>query len=532
VPHDAPSRLPTSLVVLLWIAALPLLMAGLGTPVVQRTQEARVLETAREMLDSRDWRQWLVPRLNGDVRLQKPPLAYWLAAGSFRIFGINDFAGRLPFVLAGWLTLAVVYRFARGLLDQRFALFAVAILLTSYMFFVHFRLAETDSVAGLFVSAAIYWLWKGASQPRRSQSFLSFHLAGLAIAMAVLSKGPPGVFPVFFFLAWVIVERNWAALRRSLFSGALLTTAVLAGWWFLYVRTSAFAHVLKDELFIVTGGEDHRQPFYMYFPQLLRASAPWTGLMILGVIFAIRDWRREPAARTALLWLAVILLPLCIIRNRQNHYLVPLTPALAMLAAYAVEKGLQIGTRDAKAANWVVGVTIGFSFLSPIGVYWFARQQNGFLQTQDLVVIILLFAAVLAAASMGRRNGLAAAVACYAAGLSLCLAVMFGRWLPSLHRVTHRTIAADLREAFPEGGYRFYGRDPSFPLIWNLRQVVPTVDSEEALNRTLAEAPQIVVIAQTKNNRPPPPIPPQLKQVREFESGDEGMTFRIYRLSQ
>ena len=149
-----------------------------------------------------------------------------------------------------------------------------------------------------------------------------------------------------------------------------------------------------------------------------------------------------------------------------------------------------------------------------------------------VVVFVLLLAAVLAAASLGRRHGLSAAVASYAAGLSLCLAVMFGRWLPSLHRVTHRTVAADLREAFPEGGYCFYGRDPSFPLIWNLRQVVPTVDSEAALKRTLADAPQTVVIAQTKNNRPPPAIPAQLKQLREFESGDEGMVFRIYRLSE
>jgi 4-amino-4-deoxy-L-arabinose transferase-like glycosyltransferase len=514
----------------LWVVSLPLLMAGLNTPVVQRTQEARVMETAREMLASGDWRQWMIPRLNGVVRLQKPPLAYWLAAGSFRLFGINDFAGRLPFALAGWLTLGIVYRFARGLLDQRFALFTVAILLTSYMFYVHFRLAETDSLAALFVTAAIYWLWKAAGETRaRRSSFFSFHLAGVAIALAVLAKGPPGLFPVLFFLAWTIVERNWEALRRFAISGALLTTAVLCGWWFLYVRTSPYAHVLRDELFIVAGGEDHRQPFYIYFPQLLRATAPWTGLMILGFICAIRDWRLQPAARAALLWLGVILLPLCVIRNRQNHYLVPLTPALAMLAAFAVYKGLQAGTREARAANWVIGITIVASFFAPVGVYWFARHQNGFLQTLDLVVIVLLLSAVLAAASLGRRHGLGAAVAAYAAGLSLCLAVMFGRWLPSLHRITHRTVAADLREAFPDGGYRFYGRDPSFPLIWNLRQVVPTVDSEEALRRALNDAPETIVIAQTKNNRPPPPIPPQLKQVREFESGDEGMTFRIYR---
>jgi 4-amino-4-deoxy-L-arabinose transferase-like glycosyltransferase len=108
VPQTIPFRLSCPIILALWIAALPLLLFGLGTPVVQRTQEARVLETAREMLDSRDWRQWMIPRLNGQVRLQKPPLAYWVAAGSIKVLGVNDFAGRLPFALAGWLTIAVV----------------------------------------------------------------------------------------------------------------------------------------------------------------------------------------------------------------------------------------------------------------------------------------------------------------------------------------------------------------------------------------------------------------------------------------
>jgi 4-amino-4-deoxy-L-arabinose transferase-like glycosyltransferase len=532
VPPPAPFRLSPALTWSLWIAALPLLLAGLGTPVVQRTQESRVLEAAREMLDSVDWRQWMIPRLNGEVRLQKPPLAYWVAAGSFKIFGVNDFAGRLPFALAGWLTLAVVYRLGRGLMDQRFGLLSAAILLTSYMFFRHFRLAETDSLAALFVAAGIYWIWKGSVEHTRRRSYSAFHLAGVAIALTVLAKGPPGLFPVLFFVAWVIVEKNWAALRRFGTSGALLTTLVVGGWWFLYVRSSPHAHILKDELFVVTGGEDHVRPFYMYFPQILKATAPWTGLFVLGLIWGIRDWRLQPAARVALLWAGVILLPLCLIGNKQEHYLVPLTPALAMLAAFAVQRGIESSTRDALAARWVAGVTIAISFFVPVGVYFVARQQRGYLQTMDLALIVLALAAALAVASVGRRHGLSAAVIAYAAGLACCFAVIFGRWWPSLNPVTHRTIAADLRAAFGDGPYVFYGRDPSFPLVWNLRQVAPAAPTPEALQRTLQQAPQIVVIAQTKNNRPPPPIPPQLKQVAEFDPGDEGMTFRIYRAGE
>ena len=70
----------------LWILAGAALLAGLGEPPVRRTQEARVLVTAREMVVSPDGlRAWLVPHLNAHIRLEKPPLAYWAAAGAFEM---------------------------------------------------------------------------------------------------------------------------------------------------------------------------------------------------------------------------------------------------------------------------------------------------------------------------------------------------------------------------------------------------------------------------------------------------------------
>jgi 4-amino-4-deoxy-L-arabinose transferase-like glycosyltransferase len=526
VPHDHPFRPSTSLLLALWFLALPLLLAGLGTPVVRRTQEARVLETAREMLDSNHWRRWMIPRLNGETRMQKPPLAYWLAAGSFRLFGLNDFAGRLPFALAGWLTLALVYLLGRDLVDARFGLTAAAILMTSFMFFRNFRLAETDSLAALFVTAAIRWLWKGSVRP--GCSLIAYHLAGASIALAVLAKGPPGVFPVLFLIAWAVAEKNYTPLRRFLTSGAILTTLVVAGWWFLYVRTSPEAHVLGDELKVVTGGEDHVGKFYAYFPEVLKAIAPWAGMFALGLFWGIRGWRSQPAARVAILWLGVILLPLCLIGNKQEHYLVPLTPSLALLAAFAVRHALQAGPRERRIAGWVMGITIAVSLLAPVGVYVVARHLRGFLETLDVLVIVLTLAAGVTAASVGLRHGLGAAVAAYAAALAPCFAVMLGRWEPSLQPVTHRTIAADLVRSFGDRPMRFYGKDPSFPLGWNLHRIVPISTSPAELEKALAEQPRTVVIVQVKNKRQPPPIPPELTHVAQFDTRDDGMTFGIY----
>ena len=76
-----------------------MLGAFLGHVPVTRSQEARVLETAREMLDA-PRHGWVVPQLNGRPRMQKPPLAYWLTALSFKALGVGEAAGRLPAALA------------------------------------------------------------------------------------------------------------------------------------------------------------------------------------------------------------------------------------------------------------------------------------------------------------------------------------------------------------------------------------------------------------------------------------------------
>src|SRR3954466_14463941 len=89
-----------------WAGSLVILLTFIGRPPVQRTQEARVLETAREML-GQPWRAGLIPQLNGAPPLRKPPLTYWLAAAAYHVGGVNETAGRVPTAVIGWLTLAV-----------------------------------------------------------------------------------------------------------------------------------------------------------------------------------------------------------------------------------------------------------------------------------------------------------------------------------------------------------------------------------------------------------------------------------------
>jgi 4-amino-4-deoxy-L-arabinose transferase-like glycosyltransferase len=556
VPQSFFFRLSPPTLFLLWLATLLLLLAGLGTPVTQRTQEARVLETAREMLASQDFHQWLIPRLNEKVRMEKPPLAYWITAGSFRLFGVSEFAGRLPFALMGWILIAIVYRFAKRLIDAQFAFFSAAILLTSWMFFSHFRLAETDAPATVFLTAAVYWLWRGGTETRSARSFAWFDLAGVMIGLAALAKSPfQGAFAILFFIFWALVHKNWSALARLLLSGGLLIALVCGGWWYFYAHTSPYASVLWTEVLVVTRGEDHVGHFYNYFPWVLRAVLPWTGLVVLGAIWGIcimlftlfghySGWNdrfgwmykdrgeesatRDHAVRTLICWSAAIFIPLLLGGNKQNHYLVPMMPPLAMLAAYALCRGLAPDCKEAPLVRWVIGITFALSLLTPVAVFVISRHLHQPIQSAELALILVLLAAMIATLIIARWQGALAGVAAYAAGMALAYAVMLGRWVPSLDQVHHRAIAAELRAAYKNGPYVFYGKDFSLPLIWNLRQAAPLFEKSQDLEKELDKDPETVVITEAKNNHQPPQVPPRLQKVAELETGDEGGIFRVY----
>src|SRR2546421_380107 len=83
------------------------------------------------------------PAFRGRVRVENPPLAYWLAAISYKIFGVSEWAGRLPFAMILWLTIGLVFIIGGQMFCPRAGFFAAACLAGSYMFLRYGRLAET-----------------------------------------------------------------------------------------------------------------------------------------------------------------------------------------------------------------------------------------------------------------------------------------------------------------------------------------------------------------------------------------------------
>jgi 4-amino-4-deoxy-L-arabinose transferase-like glycosyltransferase len=542
-----------------WAGSLVLLLALVGGPPVQRTQEARVLETAREML-GRPWRAWLIPQLNGDLRLRKPPLPYWFAAAGYKLGGVNETAGRVPTAVIGWLTLGVTFLAAERLFGTRAGFFAAATLLGSYLFFRHTRLAETDAPATLFVTLAVYGVLRAASEGRgqgdcgwriadgglkdlaldpksemrnlesqdrrpgplpeyrvrvqeaepRSVSAFWLHVAAASTGMAFLSKGGPGLFPILFLFGYAAVARRWDVLRRFVTSGAVITLVCVGASWYAYAAAVVGPKQFIEEMHELSSGEDHGGAFYMYFPQILVATAPWSGMVVLGLVEAVRRWRVDVRARVMVVWVSACLLPLFVAGNKQFHYLMPLTPALMVLAGWALDAACGPAavaddrTGFADAGRSVMRLTVIAAFLAGVLLPVVARHELGRARPGDLVLALGLLVLVVGIALLRKAYGRAVGSAAFAGGCAVALVLLLGVWWPTLRPHNTRAVAREIRNQLPQGPYCYIGANFSLPLCFNLRTEIRRATTPAQLMSLVREHGVRGAIAQSKAGREAP----------------------------
>ena len=476
---------------------------------VERAQEARVLETAREMI-GQGWENWLIPHCNGQVRLRKPPLAYWAAAGAFKIFGVHDWAGRIPFALALWLTLWATYAACWPIIGRRGALLASAALAGTY-FFVRFgRYAETDVLSTFFVTAAIAGIVHGSLARRLSGRMTLYVLAGIAIGGAIMSKGPPAIFPVLFLFAIAWALRRGRILVEFLLSGAVLMIAAVAVPWWLYVSKRPEFSVVGNELKKVTLGLDHPGPPWFYFILIFLATAPWCALIVLGIVGLIRRFRRDIRARILILWIACIILPMSLVVKKQDHYMLAMLPALMAPAGWAVDQTLR-GRRDAvRATRVTLLITAIGGLIATAGPLVAAHQIRQHIIAIDYLLssIVLISSIWFLLVVIRSRNmlSLQSLLIIFTAGAVL-MTIAIAHWRPALEPITYPQVAAQIDREFVNRQLVLFDAE-NLPICFYLGRTIPYYHTRQELMDALAHNPTLTIIweQQEKFAAPPPGI--------------------------
>lgn len=301
--------------------------------------EPRYAQVAREMWARHDW---ITPVLGGMPWLEKPPLYYWQAMVAYTLFGVSDWAARIPSAVDATLMVVAVFLFLRKF-RPGFQLDGALIIASSAAVIGFGRAASTDMpLASMFTIAMLDWYaWKETSNKLWLAGFYAF------VGLGVLAKGPIAVFLAIVVIAvFAACKRDWRLVSRTLWlPGILLFCAVTLPWYVLVqLRNPEFFRIFILQHNLERFGSNlyhHAEPFWFYLPIALLGLLPWTVLIVDVIARKFRDlWkeRREIPQPDAfslflLIWLVVPILFFSISQSKLPGYILPALPAGSLLLA-------------------------------------------------------------------------------------------------------------------------------------------------------------------------------------------------------
>ena len=335
--------------VLLW-AGLVLLLAALwfvklpGRPLAH-PDEGRYAEIPREMVATGDW---VTPRLNGFAYLQKPPLQYWATAAAYEVFGVAEWTARLWTALAGLLAVLATWFAGRRLLGRDAGAYGALALLASPYFVVMSGVNTLDMGVSLFLSGAVfsYLLSRQTTEPRAGRRWML--VAWAAMALAVMSKGLIGVvLPLATLAAYAIWHRQPGAIARLyLLPGLALFAAITVPWFVLAARANPdfleFFFLHEHFQRFTSTVHNRTGPLWYFVPIVALAVAPWIAPAAAGLV---RAWRSQPdggavsTRRFLLFWCVIVFAFFSVSQSKLPAYILPIVPALALLAGDALAGG-------------------------------------------------------------------------------------------------------------------------------------------------------------------------------------------------
>ena len=362
-------------------------MAGTWSlPLIDR-DEPRFAEASREMIGRGNY---IVPYFNNQLRLDKPPVAYWAQVASYHIFGENDFAARFPSAIAAALTALSIVVWGRRMGGEKLGWWAAIIFTLSLQTFVHAKAAVADMWLVLFMTLAHWAGYELIQRPTLNQGaavsrppwaiwkspFLVFYLA---LALGFLAKGPIAWTPLLTVAVVIIYTRDWQLLRRFKFVGGILLTLLAVALWGIpaliqthgeFFSIGIGRHVIGRSLTTMEGHGASSLGVYVlllpfYFVTVFVSFFPWS----IKLPWLVRKlWRNREAGVDApgyngnpidiylLAGIAVIFVIFTLVSTKLPHYTLPAFPLLALLLARHWNQGAAIESRRSVFATVAIAI--------------------------------------------------------------------------------------------------------------------------------------------------------------------------------
>ena len=367
-------------VAVLLVAAAVYLACAVSPPSLQDDVDAVQAQIARNMLTSGDW---VTPRLDGVVYLEKPPLIYWLIAISYKTFGVHDWAARIPVALSAMALSWLIAAFGIWAFGKRAGFYAGLAMATCVGLWLFTRVLIPDVMLTATIALAMWALLRVLDEDEPNPRAWA-HVLAASLGVGLLWKSLIGVvFPVAAGLIYLALTRRlfslrtWKQLRP--FSGALIILLIAAPWHVLATLRNPpyFDFTMRSE-----PGEYHGFLWFFFInEQLLRFLNlryprdyntvprlyfwlfhlawlfPWSVYFPATLKLSYRPVDRAGRTRLlALCWTGFILI-FFTFSTTQEYYSMPCYPAMALLLGSALGAG----------GNWIERGTRALTVLAGVG---------------------------------------------------------------------------------------------------------------------------------------------------------------------
>ena len=374
---------------MLFFACVAFHMIGTwSVPLIDR-DEPRFAEASREMIERGDY---IVPHFNNQLRLDKPPLAYWAQIASFEIFGENDFAARFPSAIAAALVAMSILAWGKKIGGDRVGWWAAIIFTLSLQTFVHAKAAVADMWLVLFVTLAHWAGWellkvqKTPNTERRTPNIEWFWWTTFwsSLALGFLAKGPIAWTPLLTLAAMKYFSRDVDLAKRFKFlRGILLTLALVALWGVPaliqthgeFFKIGIGRHVIGRSFSAMESHGSNSLWIYLlllpfYFVTIFASFFPWS---IKLPSLTKKLWRdRDKIDIYLLCGAGAIFVVFTLIKTKLPHYTLPAFPLLSLFVARHIDNERFLKS----AATFAVCLYLVLAFFAaPFSAQFFPAAQ-------------------------------------------------------------------------------------------------------------------------------------------------------------
>jgi 4-amino-4-deoxy-L-arabinose transferase-like glycosyltransferase len=339
-------------IVLLWAL---IYVPGLASPPMMDDADSEHAQIAREMLQRHDY---VTMHVNGVRYLDKAPLPYWLTAVSYSVFGVSEFSARLPLSLFALASLLAVFALGKEIAGEDAGFFSALVLCTAIGPYIYTRFEIPDIMVGFWLILTVLFFLRTLDQPR--PSVLLCWGIGAFTACNVLTKGLIGiVFPVVIIGAYLLWTRNLRHFfRLRLLSTTMVFLAIAVPWhvlatlrnppqgqskgffWFYFINEQVYRY-----LNMRIPRDYDKVPLGIFWGLIFVWLFPWT-LFLLSSLkqVPVRSlWKPASLDRTSrsvlllAIW-ALVILVFFTFSTRQEYYVLPALPALALLCGLWLDR--------------------------------------------------------------------------------------------------------------------------------------------------------------------------------------------------